>query len=233
MRPADERILVISDGGIASAVTLAMPARTDHVTAWVPPEGTSCFDAPAAGAVVGPGALAATQRLADLLGLRGVERCRAPWISGAASGGATGGTIGAPSAMILLAACEDARRLGCGVVAWPVICNDDPDRMLAADETASLVARLSWLADPLAPSSAAATSRHLPSVRTPLADLTIAQIADLALDLDVPVDAFWWSGGDTSAAARAVGTLWEPAIASALERRGYAGASPATDRRDA
>lgn len=224
-RPADERILVISDGGIASAVTLAMPARTDHVTAWVPPEGSPCFDAPAAGAVVGPASLAATQRLADLLGLRGVERCKAPWIAGA--------TAGAPSAMILLAACEDARRLGCGVVAWPVICNDDPDRMLAADETASLVARLSWLADPLAPASAAATSRHLPSVRTPLADLTIAQIADLALDLDVPMDAFWWSAGDPSAAARAVGTLWEPAIASALERRGYAGAAPATDRRDA
>jgi len=150
----------------------------------------------------GPRAEAGT-RMAELLGL---EAIGAP------------GTIGEPpdgpeSTALLLGALDVARGFGARRVVWPIqLGGADPgaavERIARAVDRALLVGRLAALDD------------DAMEVEAPLVDLSDAQLAQLAFDLEVPVEAcWWWTGmsGETDrtrwlAALRAAG--WEKAVVS-------------------
>ncbi|HBS29905.1 MAG TPA: hypothetical protein DEB06_10770 [Phycisphaerales bacterium] len=60
------------------------------------------------------------------------------------------------------------------------------------------------------------------TLKAPLADLTDAQVADLALDLDAPLDTLWWRGGRAESGGEAgeARLRWEAALAEANRDRG-------------
>lgn len=97
----------------------------------------------------------------------------------------------ATSATVLEAA-YDAVREHLGTVLWPITAGepveDGPDleRIARAVDRALLVGRLVSL-------DAGGDGRGSVSVRTPYADLTDRQIADLVLDMDLPIWTCWWA----------------------------------------
>ncbi|MBI1189569.1 MAG: hypothetical protein GC200_02665 [Tepidisphaera sp.] len=97
----------------------------------------------------------------------------------------------------LLAACYEAMRRGCTRVLWPVSAaagdSLDLDRIAQAADRALLSGRLAGL-DAVLHGSPGVT------IETPLLDLTDRQLADLAMDMDVPIDTCWWWGGAGEAA---------------------------------
>jgi hypothetical protein len=213
-------MLVIFDGGVASLVATLLAEHPERSIAWLPPTGSPSLDAPAH--AVGEACSAAAERLVELLGMKGLERPAPVWR----------GNGPMPAHLMLWLACQDARRLGCESVLWPVVAGHDPDAMVAADETAALVARLSWLNPP----EVRDRKDIAPDIKTPLADLTREQVTDLALDLDAPVDGVWWFrptaiGAETAGmaeitAAQDAKLLWNKALDASARRRGFAAIAP-------
>lgn len=231
--PTAPSALVLCDGGLASLVAMFMLDERDSAIAWTLPAGTPSLDSPGVSLTAAHAAIA--QRQADLAGLR---RAMAPAATISLGNGSDGTAHPLPWAMVLLMACKDAARLGCERVIWPILAGDEPDALHAADQTAHLVARLSWLpslenrpghASRAAGSAAGGRDESCtPVIHIPLADLQGAQLADLALDLDVPSASCWWnqpeedaSPIDAKAATRARG-LWTPLLETAGRLRGYA-----------
>lgn len=213
----DGSILVIFDGGVTSLVATLLAGHPERAIAWLPPAGSTTLDDPAS--TIGEACGAATEQLVELLAMKGIERPAPVWR----------GNGPMPMHLMLWLACEDARRLGCESVLWPVIAGHDPDALVAADELAGLVARLAWLTPVARPGLQDAA----PDIKTPLADLTREQIADLALDLDAPVDGVWWSRGQSGQAGQAEAqavesakVLWNNALQSSTKRRGFASVAP-------
>lgn len=188
-----ERTLVICDGGLTALVAAASVSedltrrqQQPHTAAfiWVPgPNGT---------------AEAAATKHADLYGLT--------VIASDASGPDAVAEIqvsGITASAMLLRAGEQAAAHGCRRVIWPIQASpgvDRPDindvarvldRALLASRLVSLDAKTGELGD-----------EPLPDIRieTPYADLTDAQIIDLARDLAVPIEACWWWGAKGPAA---------------------------------
>ena len=220
--------MVLCDGGIASLVAMFMLDERDSVLAWTLPAGTPSLDSP--GVLVTAAHAQIAQRHADLAGLR---RTLAPTSTISLGTDSEGGAHPLPWAVVLLMACRDAARLGCERVIWPIVAGEEPDALHAADQMAQLVSRLSWL--PSLDHRPSTTSRTgsgddacTPVIHIPLADLQFPQVADLALDLDVPSGSCWWnhpeegeSPIDAKAATRARG-LWMPLLEAAGRLRGYA-----------
>ncbi len=119
---------------------------------------------------------------------------------------------GAASAMLLSAAWTAAAE-GLESVLWPVHAGEELDlsRVAEAVDRALLVSRLATL-------DAAAVGQRPMEVRAPYADFTDSQIADLALDMDLPLRMCWWWEGLDEAARRErvrwgralVGVGWRP-----------------------
>ncbi|MFA6043515.1 MAG: hypothetical protein WC718_00900 [Phycisphaerales bacterium] len=99
---------------------------------------------------------------------------------------------GEREAIELVAAAYEAIRRGCTRMFWPVSAaagdNMDFDRIAQAADRALLAGRLVGL-DAMLHGSPGLT------IETPLVDVTDRQLADLAMDMDVPVEACWWWGG--------------------------------------
>jgi 7-cyano-7-deazaguanine synthase in queuosine biosynthesis len=94
-------------------------------------------------------------------------------------------------------------------VLWPVHCGADLEAMDRALARARLVERLVNLDLP-------AGEEDEPPLRieTPLLDLSDRQIAELAADLDAPLDVCWWCLKDGPAPCGRCGGChrWEPAL---------------------
>lgn len=170
----DEQILAIFDGGVASLAALLLAERPQRAIAWIPPMGTRALDHTSS--AINDASVQATNRLVELLGMKGVEKASTVWC----------GSPATPDHVLLWQACIDARRLGCETVLWPIVAGHDHEAMIAADETALLAARLAWL-----DRSTSVARDACPEVRTPLADLTFEQVMELARDLDAPLAEAW------------------------------------------
>ncbi|MFM9956769.1 MAG: hypothetical protein ACKVZJ_01725 [Phycisphaerales bacterium] len=206
MSALPEPILVINDGSLPALVASLMARDLERVTAWIPPSGSS---------LRGLGADEASQaslvnQQSDLLAYERVIAASAlqrpvpeRWIEQPQS---------------LLSAMNVARALGCLRVIWPIVAGDRLSEMLEFAERAALINRLSWLGESERASTAeravpAAVSGHatvghgtvhgggtgagVPShafrLETPFIDLTTAQVAEIARDLDAPLQACWWT----------------------------------------
>ncbi|MEO1128455.1 MAG: hypothetical protein AAFX05_01970 [Planctomycetota bacterium] len=161
--------LVINDGSLSALVACLMAGERSEVIAWVPPVGSALFtDCPKS-----PIALELVSRQSELLGYS--EVLLAPetgpeW---------TTGTMEA--AGWLLAACAEADRRGAERVIWPINCGSSLDDMQRAAELAEMVTRIATLDQP-------ALGQSDFEVSLPLADLTNAEIREMAVDLDAPLD---------------------------------------------
>lgn len=116
-------------------------------------------------------------------------------------GEARGGSESELESNALLHATFVAARRGCASLTWPVQCvrpevalgggdgGLDLDWIARCSDRALLVSRLV---------SIDAHEHASPSIRieTPCIDLTDAQVADLALDMELPIQACWWWGDD-------------------------------------
>lgn len=189
-----ERRLIISDGGLPALVACAIAAEEAALA-----EGG---DAPIVLPVPPPGG----REVQDEALRRQCERLRLsllpPVLPALASSDAEGETRD------LLAATYGAARAGAAVVLWPVTAwkGDaiDMDRLAQIADRALLVGRLVALD---------ASVHGVPSIRveTPLLDLADDQVADLAADLGVPLEAVWWWGG-ADAEARRERDRWSRAL---------------------
>ena len=205
---------MICDGGMASLVAVGLLESRDRVVIWIPPAGSACLDAE--GVVVGPAHTDAAERFAELFALEQADRLDAPH--------AERGAAHTPTSFTLWHACKHALRSGCTTIVWPVLVGPLPDRLYACRETAHLTARLAWLSDPLR--SGDATPEAAPQILTPLADLSPKQVAELALDLDLPTDAVWWSRSanrvaGSPAEVEQARAIWEPALREAQRACGF------------
>lgn len=125
----------------------------------------------------------------------------------------------------LLAGARIAAAAGAAQLIWPVAVNADLDRMCREADRALLISRLITLEPELSPAAGAGRFE----VQAPLLDLSDAQVAELAIDLDVPVWRCWWwpvvggAGaprppadspleGEALTAARALAKRWTAAL---------------------
>lgn len=110
----------------------------------------------------------------------------------------------------LIGATYQAAQLGCDLVVWPVqfVGAPDVEKIARAVDRALLVTRLASL-------DSAEHGKPAIKVDTPFADLTDKQIADLVIDMNVPVELCWWWGAgpkDEHALQRA--ERWVPVLQS-------------------
>ncbi|MEX2217996.1 MAG: hypothetical protein WD749_04485 [Phycisphaerales bacterium] len=206
------RSMIISDGGTAALLAAAAAAdRGARSAAQHPPAVLWPFDIGGDTRVPSHGAVG---RQAELFGLSEVAPAESPAIPAAPARG--------PEALscMLLRAGYAAAAAGAETVVWPVSAGPELDLALTARaiDRALLTSRLVAL-----DLGAAA-----PEFRTPYVDFTDAQVADLVLDMDLPVWLCWWWEGGTSAAA-AERDRWMTALRTA---GGGAGGGPRAGDRD-
>ncbi|MBM4108824.1 MAG: hypothetical protein FJ255_08450 [Phycisphaerae bacterium] len=172
------RSLVIANGGFLSLLALAM-AR-EAVTAAGGSGMKPIAYLPSLGGATATVKRDAAIRQADLFDAELVE---APVPSQAAS------AVGEAQTRLLVAAAYAATARQAALVVWPVRAGagDEVDVTQAARalDRALLLTRLVALD---------ADEHHQPAIRieAPFADLSDRQVADLALDLDLPVRECWW-----------------------------------------
>jgi len=201
--PGPGATLVVTDGGLAGLVACLLLDAPEDAVAWIPPLGAELLDVP--GAPVVEACRSAVERHADVLGLGDVilSRDLAP---------------DAPAWMMLQRACEIGADRGCANVDWPLFAGDDLGRMADGAECARLVSRLNML--PSVPGAAA--PREPVEVAVPLADLSAAKLADLALDLDVPFELLWWRSAPDQSLASVVDArlAWDGLLRDIAAQRG-------------
>ena len=201
---ANQGVLVMSDGGLASLVASLMAQPSEEIALWVPPQGTPTIDAPEV--ILGLEHRQAAEAQADLIGLRGVDAAPSmPTTLGSDS----------PMSLVLMMACQAAARVGLGAVVWPIVCGERADDLAAAVELARLVERLGAVPGRF--------GSPWPGVELnlPLVDLTSKQVAELALDLDAPVQTCWWWGIEEEGCALETRSVWEQVLKQVAESRGY------------
>ncbi len=205
------RTLVISDGSLAALVATAMVSEQLAAAGTTAPDDLGGIVVGAPGTPVDPGWSAcerAAGRQADIYGLGFVPpdaAMRARVEAGTAL------PAGALESLVLTDATYNAAMHGCERLIWPVqapTADKEPDLNAVARlvDRATLVSRLAGL-DAERPEWSGLSVREV-RIDTPMVDLTDAHIADLALDLRVPVETCWWWGTDTPEAAR-----WTPLLA--------------------
>ena len=190
MQPIRGPVIVIDDGGVASLVAACLGEEPSRVTP---------FAAPGSGAAAAS-RVDAVKRRADLLGLGapiippGAGRPAAPPAEGRESGPSVFDER-AETTDLLLRGGREALRLGVRAIIWPVHCGIDLEAMERELDRVRLVERLVNLDAP--PVSGPGEGLE-PAVRveTPLLDLTDAQVAELARDLDAPLETAWWCRKD-------------------------------------
>ena len=208
-----DRILVIVDGSLCSLVGLALAQERSDPVAWVPPVGTDVGDAP-----VGTHHLSAVRTQLDRLG---VEQIVFPPDDTQAPSELGDGALGANTtvSLALLRAAHDALHLRCRSVLWPICCDGSLEETFRATEIAATVSRLVGLDQP------GSLSDVDLSVRTPLADMSRDQVADLAYDLDAPVECCWSMRTREeqvqSDELREIRTAWQNAVVLAAKMRGW------------
>jgi hypothetical protein len=198
-------LILIDDGGVASLAASCLCADPRRVTPAI-----------AAGRAAGAKSRGeAVRRRADLLGFAQPITLPAGPAKTAEGDKETDPSDPALTTDLLLRAGHEAIRLGVSRVVWPVHCATDLAAMDRELARARLVERLVNLDAPPAEGRGA----HEPAVlfETPLLDLTDRQIAELAADLDAPLDVCWWCQKDGPApCGRCAGCRrWEPQLTAA------------------
>ncbi|MCA9311576.1 MAG: hypothetical protein KDA21_10250 [Phycisphaerales bacterium] len=107
---------------------------------------------------------------------------------------------------VLLAACREAASRGLSRVIWPVFYGSDLDAIQESVERAALVSRLAAL-DRLGGGLVGVEGHLSPEVEYPFADLGILELAELAVDLDVP-EGLARTGSELEAAIAGVRQAW-------------------------
>ncbi len=179
MADQPDRILVIVDGSLNSLVGLALAEQNGRAVAWVPPVGADIGDGP-----IGKHHLASVRVQLDRLNIEQVvfppDDTATPSELGERALG-----INTSVSLALVRASHDAFQLRCRSILWPACAGHSLDDAFKLTEIASLVSRLVALDQPGTPKDIDL------AVRTPLADMTREQVADLAYDLDVPTECCW------------------------------------------
>lgn len=110
----------------------------------------------------------------------------------------------------LLAVLLLAARLQCSRVVWPVHAGGhesiDLDRLSQIADRGLVASKYAGLCS----SASTAVGLH---VDTPFADLTDRQLADLAIDIDAPIDAcWWWTAGERGGDDQREKSRWTKAL---------------------
>ena len=201
MRVSGETVLVIHDGSPEALVASLICPDPGSVVAWVPPHLPSAKGS----------RMQTVKRQVDLLGLDSL-------ITPGGSDTATGDRNAGPflTTWTLLQAVSTAASRGCARVVWPIRCGEDLDRGAEAADRALLLARL------VAIDTGAGEAPV--RIETPLLDLTLDQLLELARELDAPIDASWWCqrDGSTSCGGCSACTRWRTAIARSRVAQGEA-----------
>lgn len=127
-------------------------------------------------------AAAVVRRKSEAVGLGGV-RVRAEWDDD--------GPLS--TTRLLLDAVDEARAASCAAVLWPVHYGHDLDAVSQASDRLRLVNTLALLE----------LGQAAPRVEAPLLDFTDAEVAELALDVEAPLDAGLWLTDDPARWAEA------------------------------
>ncbi|MEZ6243474.1 MAG: hypothetical protein R3B57_10575 [Phycisphaerales bacterium] len=185
------RTLILSDGGLTSLLAAAIVGDEDGRRARdrdVSAERSLLWACGTSGDLDPVCAQAAAQH-AQIFSLEYV-----PPIEFGGAAAAILGLRGEVETMTLVRACYLAAARGARRVLWPVQLprtggrDGDLDQMSRAIDRALLVSRLVSIdeADIGVPEV---------TIETPFVDLDDDQISDLALDMELPIEACWWSGG--------------------------------------
>ncbi len=185
------RTLILSDGGLTSLLAAAIVADEDaHRTRGSDAAGErGLLWACGTSGDLDPTCAQAASQHAQIFSLEYLPPIE---FGGAAT--AILGLRGEVETMSLVRACYLAAARGAKRVVWPVQLprtggrDGDLDLMAKALDRALLVSRLVSIDE---------ADIGVPEVviETPFVDLDDEQVADLALDMELPVDACWWSGG--------------------------------------
>jgi hypothetical protein len=117
---------------------------------------------------------------------------------------------------VLLEGCFLARGAGLSAVVWPVSAGAELvlEPVAAAADRALLAGRLASIGDP-----------RPVEVRAPYVDYTDRQLADLILDMDLPIWTCWWYAAAGNPAAERERAYW----AGLLREAGWTGELPGPD----
>lgn len=186
-------VLVIADGGVAGLLACAAAADAGGGSICLPPSDPETRALRAA----------AVDRQAALYGLSVVAGPEQ--VKGAAEGELT--------VRLLVDACYRARAAGISTVVWPVAAGEtlDLERASVAADRALLAGRLVSVGE-----------ERPVEVRAPYLDYTDRQLADLILDMDLPIWTCWWYDGAGNPAAERERAHW----AALLRDAGWVGALP-------
>jgi len=196
-RLTNERCLILSDGGLESAVVAAIAAEQTARADTEPPVVMAAWWGSLADLdLVLPSIDRAVARQADLFGLAMVTDQTA--YPPEQSPDSSAMTDGAMHSQMLLQAANYASGFDIRRVIWPVRVASSSHDFEPARDLEKLAATIdrSVLAGRLATLDAGggtgdAELREV-IIETPLVDFTNAQLADLAGDLSVPLDGCWW-----------------------------------------
>lgn len=182
-----ERTLIIGDGGLASLLACAVAREAAVLTGLANPG--VLWSGPARPEEA-PQRSEAAERQAAAYGLQLVVHTAPNSLFGASPAPFTG----LWDDRLLIEVASAAIEHGCDKVIWPVHhggpgdsagLGHDLDAISAAVDRALLITRLVGI-------DAGQHARPAFRVETPYVDFTDRQLADLALDLDVPVETCWW-----------------------------------------
>ena len=224
---AKDRSLIVSDGGLTSLLAASIASEEDAMRprdAGVQGGDASLVWPVSTALGLDPVCAHASSRHAEIFSLEyvppGDER----------TGGLLGATLGMRGeveSLVLMRACYLAAARRCSRIIWPV--HHRPlesggvnlDRIGRSIDRALLVGRLVTIdSDELGGAEL--------TIETPFVDLEDEQIADLALDMELPIEACWWSGsfGQAPGAAternRWLGLLGGPTISAEKARQAEA-----------
>lgn len=192
MRVSGENVLVIHDGSPEALVSCLVCPDPGQVVAWFHPFVSSARTS----------RMNAAKRQVDLLGL---DSLITPGGSESAAADRQGGQF--LETLMLLQAVSAASARGCGKVIWPIRLGEDLDNASIAADRGLLISRLVTIDSTVGASPV--------RIETPLLDLTLEQMLELAGDLDAPIEASWWCqrDGSTPCGGCSACTQWRTAIA--------------------
>lgn len=182
--PSSANCLIIADGTIATLVAVWREAVCR-------PGGAGADSASAKPALWYPAGLSASAAAAN------ARIAQAAGVTNVLSGPLPAATSGLAASLLLMAAGDEAAKRGIGRVVWPVqfAATDDQSRLAqvgGAFDRALLAARLLSVDTRLSFGQSVL-------IHTPFAELSDAQLLDLAADMDAPVGTAWWCESQTSA----------------------------------
>lgn len=203
-RPA-ESVLVIADGGVPALVACALCGAGASITMWAPPEGMPAQD-------LHEGAM--NRERADAVRRQASELGYAFVRSEAA---AVDGSREELVPLLLRRALHEARGRGIWIVVYPCLEGGKPTRVFHAEEAARLARNQAQAASESVDGVWKNPQRTL-QLLLPIVDLTVEEVADLAVDLDVQVIDPWWAGEKVGKDADDARWVWESAMDASIRR---------------